>query len=362
MPSSTVTGGGTFRLTGNSTINQSENGVTGTRLTFAMQAGGWIELLDNSRLTNGGWQVMEWSNNRASMNIASAATFDIWDGQPVTIDALTGSGTFDKVHGGNSPTSLTVGIANGSGTFSGTLMNTGGQLALTKVGSGTQTLSGTTSHTGGTTVTGGTLRLGDGSSATNLSDGGNVVVATGAALHLDYVGTDQINSLWVDGLQMPVGIYSSTSGFITGSGTLTVTSGPASANYAAWSGRGIHDLTGGLSADDDDDGIANLLEYVFGGNPRAASNNILPTVSASSGNLVFTFRRTSSSASDTLQIFQHGNNLTGWSDVPVVAGGMVAIQPDTPQVSTDTVIITVPEGTEPQTFGRLKVSTPPAQQ
>ena len=61
-------------------------------------------------------------------------------------------------------------------------------------------------------------------------------------LYLDYSGTDQIRSLRVDGLQRPPGIYSASSGFITGPGTLTVSTGPASANYAAWSGRGIHIL------------------------------------------------------------------------------------------------------------------------
>ena len=191
MPTSTITGAGTFRLSGNSTINQSENGVNGTRLTFAMQAGGWIDLLDTSRLTNGGWQELNWTNNKASMNIASGATFDIWDGQAVIIDALTGSGTFDKVHGGNSPTSLTVGVANGSGTFSGTIKNTGGQIAFTKVGSGTQTFSGANTYTGSTTINGGTLRLGNGISPTNLADAADVIVATGAMLHLDYSGTDR---------------------------------------------------------------------------------------------------------------------------------------------------------------------------
>ena len=360
MPTSTIAGAGTFRLSGNSTINQSENGFSGTRLTFAMQAGGWIDLLDTSRMTNGGWQLMNWTENKASMNIASGATFDIWDGQSVIIDALTGSGTFDKIHGGNSPTSLTVGIADGSGIFSGTMKNTGGQLALTKVGAGKQTLSGTTSYTGSTTINGGTLSLGNGTSPTNLADTADVIVATGAMLHLDYAGTDQIGGLWVDGLQMPPGIYSATSGFITGSGTLTVTSGPASSSYAAWSGRGIHNLTGSPSSDDDKDTIANLLEYVLGGDPRAASSAILPTASASAGNLVFTFRRVHTTTADTTQIFPYGTDLTGWADVPVVAGGMVSIQPDTPQAGTDSVTITVPEGTEHRLFGLLKVIIPPA--
>ena len=141
---------------------------------------------------------------------------------------------------------------------------------------------------------------------------------------------------------------------------MTVASGPASANYAAWSGRGIHDLTGGPADDDDEDGIANVLEYVLGGNPRAASSGILPSASASSGNLVFTFRRLHISTSDTTQVFQHGTDLTGWTDVPVVAGGIVAIQSDTPQAGTDTVTITVPQSAEPRVFGRLQVTGPPA--
>ena len=156
-------------------------------------------------------------------------------------------------------------------------------------------------------------------------------------------------------------MYSATSGFITGTGTLTVTTGLASADYAIWSGRGFHNLSGGPSEDDDDDSVANLLEYVLGGNPRTASNGILPMATASAGNLVFTFRRIHSTTADTTQVFQYGTNLTGWTDIPVVAGGMVAIQSNTPQPGTDTVTITVPEGTEPRLFGRIKVSTPPAQ-
>jgi hypothetical protein len=159
---------------------------------------------------------------------------------------------------------------------------------------------------------------------------------------------------------MPPGVYSSTSGFIIGTGTLTVTSGPASAGYVAWSGRGIHNLSGAPPADDDDDGIANVLEYVLGGNPRAATSGILPAATASAGNLVFTFRRIHSTTADTTQVFQHGTDLSGWTDVPVVAGGIVTIQPDTPQAGTDTVTITVPAGANPRTFGRLRVSVAPA--
>jgi hypothetical protein len=207
----------------------------------------------------------------------------------------------------------------------------------------------------------GTLRLGNGTTSGNLADDADVIIAPGAMLDLYYTGTDQIRSLWVDGSQLPPGIYLSTSAFLTGTGTLTVTTGPAMADYAGWSGRGGYNLSGNPSGDDDNDSIANLLEYVLGGNPRAASSGILPTATASSGNLVFTFRRIRSTTAETTQVFQYGTDLSGWTDVPIVAGGMVAIQPDTPQVGTDTVTITVPEGTQPRIFGRLKVTGPPAQ-
>jgi autotransporter-associated beta strand protein len=204
MPVSVVTGAGTFRLSGNSTINQAENGVNGIKLTFAMQPGGLIDLRDTSRLTNGGWQLMNWTDNKASLNIASGATSDIWDGQTVFIDALTGSGTFDKVHGGNSPSSLTVGVADGSGTFSGTIKNTGGQIALIKQGTGLQTLAGANSYGGTTTIQDGTLRIdGNSSAATgamtvtsgaslggNGSYGGSITLNEGAALNCDVNRTD----------------------------------------------------------------------------------------------------------------------------------------------------------------------------
>lgn len=204
MPVSAVTGAGTFRLSGNSTINQSENGVNGIKLTFAMQPGGLIDLKGTSRVTNGGWQLMGWADNKASMNIDSGATFDIWDGQPVFIDTLTGSGTVDKVHGGNSPSLLTVGVSDGSGTFGGTIKNTGGAIALIKVGNGIQTLAGANSYGGTTTVQDGTLRIdGNSSGATGAltvetgallggtgSYGGSITLNEGAALNCDVNRTD----------------------------------------------------------------------------------------------------------------------------------------------------------------------------
>jgi autotransporter-associated beta strand protein len=268
-----------------------------------------------------------------------------------------------KYGGGSSGPGLAIDGDATIGVDAGTLTVTGfyhdsGSFGINKVGPGTLVLTQGSTYTGATVVSAGTLSLGNGTSPIGLCDTANVIVAAGAMLNLNFTGTDQIGGLWVDGLQMQPGVYSSTSGFITGTGTLTVTTGPVSADYATWSGRGIHDLAGAPSDDDDQDGIANLLEYVLGGNPRATSSGILPFATVSAGNLVFTFRRVHSTIADTIQIFQHGTDLSSWTEVPIVAGGIVAIQPDTPQVGTDTVTITVPEGTAPRIFGRLKVTKP----
>jgi hypothetical protein len=213
------------------------------------------------------------------------------------------------------------------------------------------------SYSGSTYVHAGELHLGNGSNSANLADSADVHVAAGAMLHLNYTGTDVIRALWVDGQRMPAGEYSQTAGFIRGSGTLTVTDGPSSASFAAWSGRGMNNLAGGPFHDEDGDGMANILEYVLGGNPADASHHSMPTAHTESGNFIFTFRRLAQSVADTRQIFQYSSNLTDWTDVPIVHGGMVEIQSNTPQAGTDTVIITVPAARARGIFGRLQVSS-----
>jgi autotransporter-associated beta strand protein len=328
----TINAGGTLQF---DATNGFANGATNLHLNGGLVTGGPNDFRGDLFLYNGNEQI----------TAGGATTSTI-----TSIIGVTGNNNTITVDTGSTLT-ITGGIKNSDWFSNGS--TPGG---IIKAGNGTLTLTGANSYTGTTTVNGGTLQLGNGISPTNLADTSDVSVSVDAMLYLDYSGTDQIRSLWVDGLQMPPGIYSSTSGFITGPGTLTVTTGPASTNYAAWSGRGINDLTGGPSNDDDNDAIPNLLEYVLGGNPRAASNAILPTATTSSGNLVFTFRRIQSTTSDTTQIFQYGTNLSGWSDVSIIAGGIVGIQPNTPQTGTDTVTITLPAGTEPRIFGRLKVS------
>lgn len=113
----------------------------------------------------------------------------------------------------------------------------------------------------------------------------------------------------------------------------------------------------GPTADPDQDGIVNLLEFVLdGGNPNESNQGILPTLDASGANFVFTFRRRAETASVTSQTFQYGTNLSGWTDLPIASSAEVVITPDTPSSGVDQVTITIPKDTNTKMFGRLRVS------
>ena len=190
IPVSTIIGNGTFRLDGTTLINQTSNtngsGYSGY-LNVAMSSGGLIDLEGNSKIINGGYQLINWTNNNASMFIAANATLDMWDGTAIYVDALTGSGSIVKsfIGGGSFPnnTNLTIGVANGSGTFSGVIGGGVGnnQLNLVKVGTGTEVLTGANTYAGSTTVLNGNLTW-SGNSYFNV--GRTTNIASGAVFDL----------------------------------------------------------------------------------------------------------------------------------------------------------------------------------
>lgn len=159
-----ISGAGTWLITGNTTNNVIELGNnSGNSLKINMSQGGLINVASGT-LRSGGYSAPDWTSNRASLNVATGAAFQLWDGnRPVTVDSLTGGGLIGNALGNNAVT-LNLGVANGSGTFSGQIANnimgaTGNTTSLTKLGTGTQILSGTNIYSGVTTVGAGVLEF-----------------------------------------------------------------------------------------------------------------------------------------------------------------------------------------------------------
>jgi len=91
-----------------------------------------------------------------------------------SISSASGIGTLGGPAGGTANTktvSYTVGTLNTNTTFGGAIANSANQLGtvLTKVGTGTLILDGTNTYTGTTTIRGGTLQVGDGTSGSLAS-------------------------------------------------------------------------------------------------------------------------------------------------------------------------------------------------
>ena len=105
----------------------------------------------------------------SAFTVNSDSALDL-NGFDNTIGSLSGNGTV--LNNGGIAT-LTVGNDNTDTTFGGVLENGTGVLQLTKLGAGTLTLTGTNIYTGTTTISAGTLQLGDGGTTGSIV--GNVI-------------------------------------------------------------------------------------------------------------------------------------------------------------------------------------------
>ncbi|MGJ8639542.1 MAG: sulfatase-like hydrolase/transferase [Opitutaceae bacterium] len=138
---------------------------------------------------------------------------------------------------------------------------------LVKDGTSTVTSNGLNTYTGDTTVNEGVLSL----SQINTSNESSTVTiaASGAALNLAFVGTDTVDKLYIGGAQQAAGVYGSLgSGAeneiaqITGSGTLTVSSGTAASGFSSWASTNAPGQT--FDQDHDGDGVENGVEHFMG--------------------------------------------------------------------------------------------------
>jgi autotransporter-associated beta strand protein len=144
--------------------------------------------------------------------------------------------------------------------------------------------------------------------------------------------------------------------------------------YDVWAAaKGLTGPTATFGADPDYDGIGNGLEFILGGepnpaNPVANSTSLLPMVSQTSGNLVFTFRREDVSEGigslnfqwSTDLSFSLANNVPVGTVSSVTDGITVHVAEDSPDADTDTITVTVPaaKASAGRLFGRLEAAHP----
>ena len=303
---------------------------------------------------------------------------------------------FVTLYGGNQNCYVGAGgaVINTNSFNIGILVNlkAAGAGGLTKQGEGTLTLSGTNTYSGDTTVEAGSLVLATGGSsrfhptwnntsnkitgtsnpavnldgeiylelaAANLTHGNSWLIVDAAHVVASYGGTFGVNSS-LGAFTNDAGVWTLTQGgnvwtFTQATGQLGLQTPDAFLSWidATWPTL----LDKSPAGDPDHDGIPNLLEYVLqNGDPSVGATAILPTLTTTATDLVFTFHRRAASTADTTQTFEYSDNLTIWTPL-AIPGGTGVVVTDIGG-GMDEVVVTVPRGFNTTLFGRLAVTKP----
>jgi autotransporter-associated beta strand protein len=259
---------------------------------------------------------------------------------------------------------------------------------LTKLGAGSLTLTGANTYTGATSVTAGILALVGGSQKSPITvDSGaalgftlgspttstNSVTFSGATAKVSVTGTPVAATLMTASsiTGTPV-LDPAIPGFelaIEGSGTLLNLKAASGGAFDTWATT-TNGLSGGdatATADPDNDGLDNAVEFVIGGqpnpaNPNANSSALAPTISTDANNLIFTFRRTDLALTQPgIGIAaQYGSDLIGWTPATNGVDGVVILVTDEIEAGVDQVQVSIPKAlaTGAKMFARLNVVIP----
>ena len=238
-------------------------------------------------------------------------------------------------------------------TYTGTSVLNNGPIGLATAGNslcGTITVQGTMSDAfpdTGNLVWLANNQISDDSDVSVITSGGvlnlngytdtihNLSLVTGASVETGAGGVLTVSNLTVNGAVKSAGTYTSSSSFVTGSGSIVVL--PAGSPYEIWAST----HAGGQSASEDfnNDGVSNGLAYFMG----AAGTVAATTPPIIAGTVTWPRDPTATITSWKVQV---STNLTTWTDV---------IPPDASIDTSDPtkVVYTLPSGTKQ--FCRLVV-------
>ena len=255
----------------------------------------------------------------ATWEIANHNTLEI-HGAAVQLGRLLGHG-----HVTNSHATLAATAIVSQGDFSGTLADGNAPLALTKSSPETFSLRSPQSYSGETQVLAGTLRT---TQPNTLPDAATVRIAPHASLLLDFTGTDSIATLILDGTPQPHGLWGApgsaanhTSPALAGTGLLQVGSAPATPfeDWIAAFPSLIPPQQTTPQADPDADSIANLLEWILGGDPTRPDLSILPDATSTPAGLTLRFARNPASIGHASLLVEWSADCQIWHPVPIPA-------------------------------------------
>jgi autotransporter-associated beta strand protein len=341
-----------------------KRGTGSVRLNGTATTGNLSVRIEGGRVITG---VANAIGVNAALPISAGASLEL-NGFDQASSSLSGAG--QVVNGSATAATLTVTQA-ADATFSGILGGAGSNennFGLAKGGASKLTLTGANTYTGDTTVTAGALSL----SSAYLADTSAVRVTTGATLELTHGQPDTVTALFVDGVQQPANTYNSgNSAFITGGGSLVVTTGPSGGPFATWATtNGLDGSPGkeaGFEDDPDGDGFDNGLEWILGGNPLDGQSGGLVTSTASAGGgLTLSFTRNEDAVGNaTLTVEYNATLANPWNSATV---GATTSGPDANGVTVtintvptpDSVIVNIPASNAAagKLFGRLKATKP----
>ena len=131
------------------------------------------------------------------------------------------------------------------------------------------------------------------------------------------------------------------------------------ATYESWIG-GYPVSNPAPAADPDADGLANIIEYVLGGDPSRFSADLAPAATNIGTNLIFTFPRSDASENGNLTLtVEAGSDLANWpetfnigADDATSSPGVLVAENGT---GADNITVTIPVATNTRKYVRLKV-------